>query len=193
MYWPVSWTRVYTNTDLSKLNDGAWAAPDPALASLCPALRSAARGTGPNVRAQEPGPGHEDHNYVESKNAGPIWTARAIDNNECTGLLTGPTDHYQVRGNLTFVGKWIDCVWTSGHWSHNILCSIPESGLKIYFCLFISFPPNIFKVHHGQFCPRSISLFLFVSLRHWDCVYCAWFANHNQDISGHDILLKKWY
>ena len=32
------------------------------------------------------------------------------------------TDHYQVRGNLTFVGKWIDCVWTSGHWSHNIMC-----------------------------------------------------------------------
>ena len=79
------------------------------------------------VHTRSAGPGHGDHNYVESKNAGPIWQqGRAIDNNECTGLLMSLarplTDHYQVRGNLTFVGKWIDCVWTSGHWSHNIMC-----------------------------------------------------------------------
>ena len=149
MYWPVSWTRVYTNTDLSKLNDGAWAAPDPALASLCPALRSAARGTGPNVRAQEPGPGHEDHNYVESKNAGPIWTARAIDNNECTGLLVHEASQ-ATHWPLPSAGK-LDICWEMNRLcvdirtlitQHSILATVGTQNLFLSFYLF---PPKYFQ------------------------------------------------
>ena len=162
-------------------------APDPALA-LC-VLRSwaprAAR-PGPNVRACTPGRSQDTGslagNYVserqgratESKNAGPIWPARAIDNNECTGLCLMKqakplTDHYQVRGNLTFVGKWIDRVWTSGQLitQHNVFILLARPGLQNLDESVLSahsLPIWIFQTgQYRQFCLCNMSLFLFVS------------------------------